>query len=467
MAARNIHLPVWLGSANRPQASTFAVLFALVVLCRALLITVIPLEAYLTLESAQAVSVLYFGVSFAGLLGNLSVPWLALRLRRRWVFTLGCLLSIAAALLIGSQTLAGLILGMIAQVLSIACLDVTLNLYVMDHIPRKELGRFEPVRVFFAAGAFSLGPWLGVFLKTNLAHWAPFAASIAAAVLVLGYFWFLRLADDPAVRPMKKAPANPVRYLPRFFGQPRLRLSWLLAVGRSGWWSMYFVYAPIYAVSVGFSEAFGGAIVSMATATMFLVPLWGWAGRRFGLRRLLIVGYGLSALATLGVAFGSGLPWLGAALLVLAGFATGLIDGAGNLPFMRAGASPRAPGDDRRVHDLSGHGADGAAGRLRPAAAGLRSARRVSCRWRGHDLYGRIVTSHSPTSLIAAADPGQCRIRTRLSPQGGLPCPRNHSPRRLRRPRRSSKHCTVRVAKTLMPGSGMPIGRRSCGRPRC
>ena len=220
-----------------------------------------------------------------------------------------------------------------------------------------EMGASDP-RVKAAAGApnFAEGPrealicfilrpmrWLGVFLKTNLAHWAPFAASIAAAVLVLAYFWFLRLADDPAVRPMKKAPANPIRYLPKFFGQPRLRLSWLLAVGRSGWWSMYFVYAPIYVVSVGFSEAFGGAIVSMATATMFVVPLWGWAGRRFGLRRLLIVGYGLSAMATLGVAFGSGLPWLGAAVLVLAGFATGIIDGAGNLPFMRAVHPPERP----------------------------------------------------------------------------------------------------------------------------
>ncbi len=343
MAARNIHLPIWLGSASQPRAATFAVLFALVVFCRALLITVVPLEAYLNLGTAQAVSVLYFGVSLAGLLGNLSVPWLALRLRRRWVFTLGCLLTVVAALLIGSQTLVGLILGMIAQVLSIACLDVPLNLYVMDHIPRKELGRFEPVRVFFAAGAFSIGPWLGVFLKANLDHWAPFAASIAGAVLVLGYFWFLRLTDDPAVKPMKTAPANPVRYLPKFFGQPRLRLSWLLAVGRSGWWSMYFVYAPIYAVSVGFSEEFGGALVSMATATMFVVPLWGWIGRRFGLRLLLIVGYVSSGAATLAVAFASGVPWLGATLLIVAGFATGVIDGAGNLPFMRAVHPPERP----------------------------------------------------------------------------------------------------------------------------
>lgn len=343
MAARNIHLPIWLGSANRPRAGTFAVLFALSVFCRSLLITVIPLEAYLRLETAQAVSVLYFAVSLMGVTGSLSIPWLVHRLRRRWVFTLGTLLAALAAFLISSGTLLGLILGMVAQVLSIACLDVPLNLYIMDHIPRKDLGRFEPLRVLLASGAFALGPWLGVFLKEQVAHWVPFAASGAAALLVLTYFWFLRLTENPAVRPMKKGPPSPLRNLPKFFAQPRLRLSWLLAAGRSAWWSMYFVYAPIYAVSVGFSEEFGGAMVSLGSASLFIVPLWGWVGRRYSLRWLLVGGYLASGVVTIAAAGSAGVPWLGAAVLILSAFCTGAIDGGGNLPFLRAVHPPERP----------------------------------------------------------------------------------------------------------------------------
>jgi MFS family permease len=51
---------------------------------------------------------------------------------------------------------------------------------------------------------------------------------------------------------------------------------------------MFMVYAPIFAVQTGLGAEIGGAIVSAGLASMWSVPLWGWLGRRFGLRRLLI-----------------------------------------------------------------------------------------------------------------------------------------------------------------------------------
>lgn len=336
MAVRNIHFPVWLGSVSQPRAYTLAGLFALAILCRSLLLTIVPLAAYQALGSAQAVSLLYFGVSIVGVAASLSVPALVHRLRRRWVFTLGTLGAMAAALLVGGGGLAGLILGMICQVLSVACLEICLNLYVMDHVPRKELGRFEPFRVLLASGSFTLGPWLGVFLGARVSHWAPFLAAIAVSLLCLGFFWFLRLTEDPAIAAMKRRPPSPLGNLPRFFAQPRLRLAWILAMGRSSWWAMYFVYAPIYVVKAGYGEELGGAIVSLACGSLFIVPLWGWLGRRYGLRRLLIAGYLGSGLASLAVALMASLPDLAVAILLAAAFATGVVDGAGNLPFLRA-----------------------------------------------------------------------------------------------------------------------------------
>ena len=77
-------------------------------------------------------------------------------------------------------------------------------------------------------------------------------------------------------------------------------------------------------------------MVSLGAASLFIVPLWGWVGRRYGLRWLLIGGYLASAAATMAAAFSAGLPWLGVVVLVFSAFCTGAIDGAGNLPFMRA-----------------------------------------------------------------------------------------------------------------------------------
>jgi MFS family permease len=333
---RNVHLPIWLGTASAPRARTFALLFTLSTLARSFLVTLIPLQAFALLGDAQKVSVLYFGISLTNLLGTLSIPWLVRRIRRRRVFSLGALSMAAAPLVIALGTLPGLIAGMALLVFGLSCLEIALNLYLMDNIPRQEMGRFEPQRLFYAAGAWTVGPWLGVYLQDQLSDWVPFVLSSGVALATLGTFWVLRLTDNPAVAPAKKPPPNPFHYLVRFFEQPRLRLAWILAVGRSGWWAMFFIYAPIFAIDAGLDKVAAGAVVSVGAAALFVVPLWGWLARRYGVRRLLVCGYVASGLVTLGIAVASGVPWLAAVALIVAALATGVIDGAGNVPFLRA-----------------------------------------------------------------------------------------------------------------------------------
>lgn len=333
---RNLHLPLWIDAASKPGSSTFIALFAIEAVVRTTIITVVPLQAHRILHDVQKVSLLYFAVSAVGLAVSLTIPWLVDRIKRRWVFTLGAACVVAAAALYLPAQVLPFVFALGLQTFGAACIEVTLNLYVLDHIARKEFGRFEPMRIFFAAGAWSAGPWLGVFLENRVAHWTPFALSAGAAILMLGYFWFLRLTDHPALPKMRRRPPNPILYLPRFFSQPRLVLAWVLAVGRSGWWAMFFVYAPIYAVTSGLGENAGGAIVSLGLGSLFLVQFWGWIGRRHGMRKLLIVGYALTGVLTIAVGVAAGVPWLGATFLIAAAFAASIIDGAGNIPFLRA-----------------------------------------------------------------------------------------------------------------------------------
>lgn len=333
---RNFHNSIWLGSAAKPRVATFVTLYTIVILVRTALITVVPLRALEFTGSAENVSILYLCVSIVGVASSLSIPWIAHKLKRRWVFSLAALAAIGAAGCFMSPLFPLFVVGMVLQIFSIAAFEIALNLYVMDHVPRHELGHYEPLRVFFAAGAYAVGPWLGVFLAESYGEWSPFALSAAIAFVLLLYFWYLRLTENPAVSPMKTAPPNPMKYLIRFFAQPRLRLAWVLAVGRSGWWSMFFIYAPIYAVESGLGDEAGGLLVSLGLMAAFLVPLWGWVGRRVGLRKLLIFAYFASGLVTISIALAIDLPFLGAGLLLLAALTTSTIDGAGNLPFLRA-----------------------------------------------------------------------------------------------------------------------------------
>ncbi len=335
---RLVHAPIWLGSVSRPTAAAFLVLFTLEATCRALLVSLIPLRAHGLLGDAQSVSLVYFAVSGIGLAVSLGVPALVHIIRRRWVVSIGATFYMLSAALFSIGTLPALVAGMACQIAGTACLEIALNLYLMDHVPRQDMGRFEPRRLLFAGGMFIIGPWLGVYLANNVTSWATYAIVGTAGATLLVYFWFLRITDNPSVTQRLRRPPNPLTFLPRYFTQPRLLLAWLIAIGRTSWWMMFFIYSPILITNLGFGQETAAAVVSIGTCAMLLVPLWGRIGRTKGIRYLLTLGFVLTAIATLG-AVGAGLLGMSWGVLIMiaaAGFCASLMDGAGNIPFLRA-----------------------------------------------------------------------------------------------------------------------------------
>ena len=333
---RQFHYPLWLDQVATTGTPAFVVLFVLDTFTRAILVTVVPLQALSVLGDAQQVSIFYLGISVAGLVGVLSVPWLVRRLRRRWVTSLSAVFLCAAAPLLASGTLAGLIGGLALHTIGAATLSICLNLYVLDHIHPKGLTRFEPMRMLFTGTTWTVAPVLGIYLSKYGGHWLPYAASAGFALILLGYFWFLRMTENPMLATSSRSPANPLRFIDRYFSQPRLLLAWFLAVGRGGWWMMFFIYTPIYAVTSGLDPETSGWIVAAGSSSMFVVTFWGKIGRRYGLRRLMIAGYAVTGLLMFGVGAASGTLWLSISFLLVGCLAASAIDGAGNVPFLRA-----------------------------------------------------------------------------------------------------------------------------------
>jgi len=338
------HPPALAAAPPRAGAWTFSLLFFLESVARATLVTVLPLTAFALFGSKEAVSLAYTAVSFVALAFTFAIPALVRLLSRRWAYTVGAALLGLYAALLALDAPPALVLAMFCRTAGAAVLNVTLNLYILDNIGRRELTRSEPLRLAVATLAWGLAPYLGVRLMQGAGLWAPAALSIAASVALVALFWTRRLAEGgpiAATLPGAGRSPPPVRHplaaARRFAAQPRLRLAWAIAFARSAFWTTFFVYVPILLVEGGLGATAGGLAVA-AGNLMLLNNLFarGWADR-FGLRRVL--GAALVAAGALALAAGIAslrLPAVAGVAMVGGAFFAALLDGLGPVPFLRA-----------------------------------------------------------------------------------------------------------------------------------
>jgi MFS family permease len=338
--ALNVRHPPLIGVAQ-PGAWTFSGLFFLESVARAALLTVLPLTVYAAFRDKETVSLVYTLASLAALSVSFAIPALVRRLSRRWTYTLGAALIGLCAVLVGLGGGWPLPLALVARTSGAAMLNVTLNLYIMDNIDRRDLVRSEPLRFGIATLAWTAGPFLGVWLMQRHGAWAPAALSLAAVAALLVAFWALRLGEAGPIRPGASRPpprpAHPLAAVRRFAAQPRLRLAWSIAFARSAFWVTFFVYVPILLVEGGLGPTAAGVAVAagnaMLVGNLFLQPVVA----RLSLRRTI----GGALLAAAGLTLATGLvsladPAAAGAAMVAAAFFVAALDGLGPIPFLRA-----------------------------------------------------------------------------------------------------------------------------------
>lgn len=320
---------------SRARMATLLALFIFPAMGNTILLAVVPLAALDLFGSPRAVTLLYVVTGCFAVAGRFMVPRLVQLIGRLAVMRLGAASIAAAAALLAAHAVPAMPPGLVLLGFGFACVEITNQLVMLDLVPRAMLARFEPLRIFASAIPWTLGPWLGVRLQETIGFTAPFLVTMAMAAAIAITIATLRFDQSPrSARPTGSA--NPIIILRRFFAQPRLRLAWALAVSRSSFWNMFYVYTPIFAVTAGMSAETGGAISSIGTVGVIAAPAWGWLGRRIGLRALLLGGYVGTGVLMIAVAFSFTAPALGAVLLVGAAIAASAIDGAGNILFLKA-----------------------------------------------------------------------------------------------------------------------------------
>lgn len=327
---------MWLRVVDRPGAREFAVLSAVEAFSRAVIAGVIPLQAYALLVEARTISLVYAGVGIVAFATSFMVPLVLLRLRRKWIFTAGTLCMVAAPLLMLSAAALPFVTALQVRALAVVCVNIALNLYILDYIRRKDFVASEPKRLAFLGISWFIGPALGIFLHSRYGLLPVCLLSAGFAVAALAYFWYLRIVDNPTVAPARRAPPMPWRNIRRYLEQPRLRLAWIIPFGRSTFWTTFFVYPPLYIVQQGGSETIVAVMLSAGQGLLFLAPAVGRLGARHGIRRVIIA----ASLGTGLISVVAGLTQPGpialAAIFVIAALGATALDALGNIPFLRA-----------------------------------------------------------------------------------------------------------------------------------
>ncbi len=302
---------------------------------RGILLSVLPLQAFAILGDAQLTSTLFFAISVGGILGSLTMPMVIRKIGNYWSFLLSSAAMLASSILLSFEQFSYFSIGLFSHTFAIASMEVSLTLYVLAQVPRRDMTRFEPLRIVSLVLALTIGPFLGVFMQERLYHHLPYIVCAVFTVLAVIYFRWMGLHREDVLGGVARN-MNPLLIIRRFIAQPRLRLAYGLILARSSWWTMFIIYMPIYCEQTGLGELTGAAIVSTGTAWTFSVPFWGWVARRYGVRALMQTGFVVTSTLLMIVYSVNDLPRLAASLMVVCALGTTMLDGAGNVLFYRA-----------------------------------------------------------------------------------------------------------------------------------
>jgi MFS family permease len=315
----------------------FAALFAIESFCRSLNLAVLSLQANDIVRSAAKVSLISVCVSFAVLLTTLSLPVLFGFVRRRWAYTAGILGILIGALCLSTFSLPGQIAGAYFRNASASLLNVTLSLYIMDNIRKQQLVASESLRLTLSTISWMAGPALGVYLYEKIGPAGPQLLVCATALVLLALFWYFKLKDPQLLPPGTIGGRNPLHNIKRFLAQPRLRLAWIIAFGRSCYWSVFFIYGPLVLLGAGASKQFTGIVVSLSQAMLFAAFLYGRIAQRVGLRKLITTCLAAAAVFAIAAGLaGSHSPYITASFMLAGATATVGLDAVAGVPYLRA-----------------------------------------------------------------------------------------------------------------------------------
>lgn len=328
--------PIRIASGGSPSGNTLGVIYGINSASMAVLGSLISLVGLNILNnSTVALSLALFLSALISLPVVLFTGSLINLLTRKFVFTIGVCIAIFGNSLFILEMPVSFVLANAFRMAGAGLMMMCISLYTMDFIPRKQLASAESRKFVFAGISWLIFPFVGTWMWVNVGHLSPFILSISLISILFVIFWWLRISEAQNIKPPKSSNLDFIRNVRTYFGNPHMRVAYLIAVARSSSWVVFFTYGPIYLRDAGISTQWIGLFMGAIMAVLLLSSRFAAIAQYIGIRKTIYLSFSLAGISmiTLGL-----LPeptiW-GLLLLLLASLGFDMLDIIGNIPFMR------------------------------------------------------------------------------------------------------------------------------------
>jgi MFS family permease len=328
--------PIRIASGGSPSGNTLGIIYGMNSASMAVLGSLISLVGLNILDnSTVALSLSLFLSALISLPIVLYTGSLINLLTRKYVFTIGVFIALSGNLMFLLDTPITFVLANACRMAGGGLMFMCISLYTMDFTPRKLLARAESRKFLFAGISWLIFPFVGTWMWVNVDHQAPFLLSIMLISILIAIFWWLRISEAQNIKPPKSGNLDFIKNVRRYFGNPHMRVAYLIAVARSSSWVVFFTYGPIYLRDAGISTQWIGLFMGGIMAVLLLSSRFAAIAQYIGIRKTILLSFFMAGISmiTLGL-----LPeptiW-GLLLLLLASLGFDMLDIIGNIPFMR------------------------------------------------------------------------------------------------------------------------------------
>lgn len=328
--------PIRIASGGSPSGNTLGIIYGMNSSSMAVLGSLISLVGLNILnDNTVALSFSLFLAALISLPIVLYTGSLINLLTRKYVFTIGVMIALLGNVLFMLDWPIAFVLANACRMAGAGLMIMCISLYTMDFIPRKQLAKAESRKFVFAGISWLIFPFVGTWMWVNIDTRAPFILSITLISILIVLFWWLRISEAQNIKPPKSSNLDFIRNVRTYFGNPHMRVAYLIAVARSSSWVVFFTYGPIYLRDAGVSTQWIGLFMGGIMAVLLFSSRFAALAQYIGIRKTILLSFSMAGISMIALGLLPEPTLWGLLLLLLASLGFDMLDIIGNVPFMR------------------------------------------------------------------------------------------------------------------------------------